>query len=150
MEFQDHFPIWGKLDQDQQERLAGSLLLLRLVWPVLPFVCHALVCAGLLLPLFGLFGSPRRGAGRCRRPAAVREASRRCARIPWRYFPACVFDCRFCADFCTCCLFVRRALCVCAHFSLIFRLFLPNFFLSKFFSLVAQAATGLYFLPKRK
>ena len=40
--------------------------------------------------------------------------------------------------------------CVCAHFSLIFRLFLPNFFLSKFFSLVAQAATGLYFLPKRK
>ena len=27
MAFQDHFPIWGKLDQDQQERLAGSLLL---------------------------------------------------------------------------------------------------------------------------
>ena len=28
--------------------------------------------------------------------------------------------------------------------------FLPNFFLSNFFSFVAQAATGLYFLPKRK
>ena len=28
--------------------------------------------------------------------------------------------------------------------------FLPNFFLSNLFSLVAQAATGLYFLPKRK
>ena len=39
---------------------------------------------------------------------------------------------------------------VCAHFSLVSLLFLPNFFLSKLFSLVAQAATGLYFLPKRK
>src|SRR5699024_1517284 len=28
--------------------------------------------------------------------------------------------------------------------------FLPNFFLSNLFSFVAQAATGLYFLPKRK
>ena len=37
-----------------------------------------------------------------------------------------------------------------ARFSLIFCLFLPNFCLSNFFSLVAQAATGLYFLPKRK
>ena len=63
---------------------------------------------------------------------------------PAAVFPAFVF-CRFCADFCTCCLFVRRALCVCAHFSLIFRLFLPNFFLSKFFSFVAHAATGLLF-----
>ena len=36
------------------------------------------------------------------------------------------------------------------HFSFIFCLFLPNFFLSNFFSFVAQAATGLYFLPKRK
>ena len=40
----------------------------------------------------------------------------------------------------------------CSHgFSLLFfHLFLPNFFLSNFFSFVAQAATGLYFLPKRK
>ena len=42
-----------------------------------------------------------------------------------------------------CALFARL-------FSLVFRLFLPDFFLSKLFSFVAQAATGLYFLPKRK
>ena len=47
-------------------RLAGSLLLLRLVWPVLPGPACRLpavrfVCAGLLLPLFGLFGLLRRG-----------------------------------------------------------------------------------------
>ena len=35
-------------------------------------------------------------------------------------------------------------------FPLIFRLFLFGFCLSNFFSFVAQAATGLYFLPKRK
>ena len=42
-----------------------------------------------------------------------------------------------------------RALCA-RVLSLVFHLFLPHFCLSKFFSLVAQAATGLYFLPKRK
>ena len=36
------------------------------------------------------------------------------------------------------------------HFSFIFCLFPPDFCLSNLFSLVAQAATGLYFLPKRK
>ena len=82
----------------------------------LPFARRALVCAGLLLPLFGLFGSLHRGAGRCRRPAAVREACRRWARIPWRCFLACVF-CRFlCLAWpglrCRCLLFARRALCV--------------------------------------
>ena len=42
------------------------------------------------------------------------------------------------------------AMCFIARiYSFIFCLFLPNFFLSKFFSLVAQAATGLYFLPKK-
>ena len=46
------------------------------------------------------------------------------------------------------CLPVLRCLC---EFSLLFFCpFLPNFFLSNFFSFVAQAATGLYFLPKRK
>ena len=35
-------------------------------------------------------------------------------------------------------------------FLLIFRIFLFGFCLSNFFSFVAQAATGLYFLPKRK
>ena len=42
-----------------------------------------------------------------------------------------------------------RALCA-RVLSLVFHLFLLNFFLSNLFSLVAQAATGLYFLPKRK
>ena len=59
--------------------------------------------------------------------------------------------CALCAQFCfvsAVCLPVLR--CLHAHFSLIFRLFLFGFCLSKFFSLVAQAATGLYFLPKRK
>ena len=57
--------------------------------------------------------------------------------------------CRCCGGFCTrACLPAVRF--VCAHFFLIFRLFLPHFFLSNLFSLVAQAATGLYFLPKRK
>ncbi len=73
-------------------RLAGSLLLLCLACAAgacSPFVCHALVCAGLLLPLFGLFGSLHRGAGRCRRPAAVREASRRCAVLRLCFRPSC-------------------------------------------------------------
>ena len=39
------------------------------------------------------------------------------------------------------CLFARSVLCA-RLFSLIFRLFLPDFFLSNLFSLVAQAATG--------
>ena len=59
--------------------------------------------------------------------------------------------CALCAQFrlvLAVCLPVLR--CLHAHFSLIFRLFLFGFCLSKFFSLVAQAATGLYFLPKRK
>ena len=56
-----------------------------------------------------------------------------------------------------CCLLLLSFACVAGVclpsarlFALVFSLFLPNFFLSKFFSFVAQAATGLYFLPKRK
>ena len=93
----------------------------------LPFARHALVCAGLLLPLFGLSGSLHRGAGRCRRPAAVREASRShvCllrlffARIPRRCFLACVF-CRFCVWLgpacvaAACCLPAARFVCACS------------------------------------
>ena len=131
-------------------RLAGSLLLLCLAWSGLrcrgllavcpPCACVCGAFAAAVWPVWlaapGCREVPPPGGCACAlpqvgpRPAAV--------------FPAFVF-CRFCADFCTCCLFVRRALCVCAHFSLIFRLFLPNFFLSKFFSLVAHAATGLLF-----
>ena len=84
-------------------RLAGSLLLLRLVWPVLP-------------------------GPACRLPAVC-------------------FVCAFSS--CFGCLFARSVLCA-RVFSLIFHLFLPDFCLSNLFSLVAQAATGLYFLPKRK
>ena len=63
--------------------------------------------------------------------------------------PEGLVTCCFFADFCTHCLFSRFAL-FARVFSLVFHLFLPNFFLSNFFSFVAQAATGLYFLPKRK
>ena len=63
--------------------------------------------------------------------------------------PEGLVTCCFFADFCTHCLFFRFAL-FARVFSLVFHLFLPNFFLSNFFSFVAQAATGLYFLPKRK
>ena len=87
-------------------------------------------------------------------------------------FPTCApLFCRLYADFCAClsglrcrcppcalCAQFRLVLAVClpvpcwlhAHFSLIFCLFLFGFCLSNFFSFVAQAATGLYFLPKRK
>ena len=87
-------------------------------------------------------------------------------------FPACVpLFCHLYADFCACLSGLRcrcppcvlcaqfcfvSAVCLpvlrCLHgFSLLFFCpFLPNFFLSNFFSFVAQAATGLYFLPKRK
>ena len=47
-------------------------------------------------------------------------------------------------------LFVHLSVLFTRVFSFVFHLFLPNFFLSKLFSFVAQAATGLYFLPKRK
>ena len=109
---------------------------------------------GCLPLLFGL---------RCRRPAAVCGTSRWCARVLWLCSrPACLASCRFCADFCArcpvCppCAFLHTFLpcfgcpvcpscAVCAGFSLIFHPFLPNFFLSKLFSLVAQAVMGLSF-----
>ena len=105
---------------------------------------------------------------------AATESSSFFCRCSFALFPA---ACRFSAAFTQTllCLFVwpalpaRRALCarssvlfwlsVCLFrvgctrgflLSLIFCPFLPNFFLSNFFSFVAQAATGLYFLPKRK
>ena len=66
---------------------------------------------------------------------------------PLPCLPAVRFVCAFSS--CFGCLFARSVLCA-RLFSLIFRLFLPDFCLSNLFSLVAQAATGLYFLPKRK
>ncbi len=61
---------------------------------------------------------------------------------------SCAAD-RCCGGFCTRCLFALRAA-LYARFSFVFCLFLFGCCLSKFFSFVAQAATGLYFLPKRK
>ena len=60
--------------------------------------------------------------------------------------PVCAASCCFCL-----CPALPGLACRLRSFALSFFCpFLPNFFLSKFFSLVAQAATGLYFLPKRK
>ena len=124
--------------------LGPGLLLLRLVWSALPLPAVSPPCACVCRAFAALFGSPRRGAGRCRRPAAVRETSRShvCllrlffARIPRRRFPACVFDCRFCADFCTRCLFARFVLCARAflfYFSPFSASLLPlkNFFICR-------------------
>ena len=116
----------------------------------LPFACHALVCAGLLLPLFGLFGSPRRSAGRCCRPASARKASCRCARIPqlcFRFAPGLrvLLPAAFARTFTAAVCLPSVRLCVRAFMLLSFALFLPHFCLSKFFSFVAHAATGTPF-----
>ena len=79
--------------------------------------------------------------------------------LPWLCSrPAGLVTCCFFADFlrplpvCLPCalfwLFVHLSVLFAWVFSLVFHLFLPNFFLSNFFSFVAQAATGLYFLRK--
>ena len=88
-----------------------------------------------------------------------------CLSPPVALFPACGPLISFCPTRaagtcppCALCAQFRLVLAVClpvlrclhAHFSLIFRLFLFGCCLSNFFSFVAQAATGLYFLPKRK
>ena len=69
----------------------------------------------------------------CPARRAIRQAGRSCAAG------------RCYADFCAHCLFACSALFMRA-LSLVSCLFLPNFFLSNFFSFVAQAATGLLFL----
>ena len=84
------------------------------------FVAHAATGISLLVPSHGFVPGPR-----VLSPAAFSRA----------FAPIACFS----------------VLC-CSHgFPLLFfHLFLPNFFLSNLFSFVAQAATGLYFLPKRK
>ena len=67
-------------------RLAGSLLLLRLVWPVLPGACLPLAAVRLCVRGFccrfcGLFGSPPGVQGGAAARAAVREACLRWARV---------------------------------------------------------------------
>ena len=100
-------------------------------------------------------------------------ASRCCGGLCARYFcrcaaalfPACApLFCRLYADFCACLsglrcrcppcalfwLFVHLSVLFARVFSFVFHLFLPNFFLSNFFSFVAQAATGISLLvPSR-
>ena len=102
--------------------------------------CSGAFSAGVLLACFRPAGCP---------PFFVWPALPACRLAVVGFVSGLQAACRFCANFCARCPFARRALCVCA-FSFIFRFFLPNFCLSKIFSLVAQAATGLYFLPKRK
>ena len=70
--------------------------------------------------------------------------------LPWLCFrPEGLVTCCFFTDFCAYCLFSRFAL-FARVFSFVFHLFLPNFFLSNFFSFVAQAATGISLLvPSR-
>ena len=71
--------------------------------------------------------------------------------LPWLCSrPEGLVTCCFFTDFCARCLFASSALFMRVFSLLFFCPFLPNFFLSNFFSFVAQAATGLYFLPKRK
>ena len=145
-------------------RLAGSLPLLclaRAAGACLPFARRALCVHGFSL-LFFLFPAsllPLKLLFICR---SGRDGNflacplpRLCSR------PAGLVTCCFFAGFCTHCL----PCALCAQFRLVLvvclpvlcwlhalfsYLFLFGFYLSKFFSFVAQAATGLYFLPKRK
>ena len=67
---------------------------------------------------------------------------------PLPFCPPCAFLHTFLP--CFGCLFACSVLCAPGFSLLFFRPFLTDFCLSNFFSFVAQAATGLYFLPKRK
>ena len=63
--------------------------------------------------------------------------------LPWLCFrPEGLVTCCFFADLCARCLFACSALFMRVFSLLFFCPFLPNFFLSNFFSLVAHAATG--------
>ena len=107
-------------------------------------------CAGLFPLIFRLFlfgFLPLKSLFICR---SGRDGNSLACPLPWLCFrPVGLVTCCFFADFCAHCPFACSALFMRA-LSLVFCLFLPNFFLSNLFSFVAQAATGLYFLPKRK
>ena len=115
---------------------------------------RALVCAGLLLPCLARRAGVQGGAAArrmCVRLPAVMSAFCGFSLPAFRGVvsrPACLiaaFAQTFAPVACLSVLCCMRGL-----FFFIFRLFLPHFCLSKIFSFVAQAATGLYFLPKRK
>ena len=119
----------------------------------LPFARRALVCAGLLLPCLARRAGVQGGAAArrlCVRLPAVMSAFCGFSLPAFRGVasrPACsaAFVWAFTPVACSPVLCCVRGL-----FFFIFRYFLPHFCLSKIFSFVAQAATGLYFLPKRK
>ena len=96
---------------------------------------------------FHLSLRPRRGFPRLSPPVALFPARGSCHLLLFRGLLRPLPVCLPCALFW---LFVHLSVLFARVFSLVFHLFLPNFFLSNFFSFVAQAATGLYFLPKRK
>ena len=85
---------------------------------------------------FHLSLRPRRGFPRLSPPAALFPACMSCRLLLFRGLLRPLPVCLFCVVYASSLLF--------------FCPFLPNFFLSNLFSFVAQAATGLYFLPKRK
>ena len=150
-------------------RLVGSLLLLCLAWPGLRAACR--FCADFCACLPAMRLCVRGFCCRClaclARRAGVQggaAARRLCVRLPAVMSAFCGFSlpafrgvasrpacliAAFAQTFApVACLSVLC--CVRGLFFFIFRLFLPHFCLSKIFSFVAQAATGLYFLPKRK
>ena len=111
---------------------------------------RALVCAGLLLPCLARRAGVQGGAAArrmCVRLPAVMSAFCGFSLPAFRGVvsrPACsaAFVWAFTPVACSPVLCCVRGL-----FFFIFRYFLPHFCLSKIFSFVAQAATGLYFLP---
>ena len=129
--------------------------------PAMRFVCAVPSCFGCLFACSALFARaffsylspfpvwllPLKLLFICR---SGRDGDFLACPLPWLCFrPEGLVTCCFFADLCARCLFFRSVL-FARVFSFVFHLFLPNFFLSNFFSFVAQAATGLYFLPKRK
>ena len=123
----------------------------RLVLAVcLPAVRFVRTFFSYLLP-FPVWLLPRKLLFICR---SCRDGDSLACPLPWLCSrPEGLVTCCFFAGFCAHCLFFRSVL-FARIFSLIFLLFfcpfLPNFFLSNFFSLVAQAATGIPLLvPSR-
>ena len=117
--------------------------------PSVLFACRAL-CAHIFLLsfIFPVWLLPLKSLFTCR---SGRDGPFLACPLPRLCFrPAGLVTCCFFAGFCTHCLFACSALFMRVFSLLFFCPFLPNFFLSNFFSFVAQAATGLYFLPKRK
>ena len=114
-----------------------------------PFCCCEFFCRRSVCGKFdtAVWTAAPRVQGSAAVPAAL---PRPAGRLRFCSRPACRLPllCLACAARAVC---RKCAVCFLARiFLLSFCPFLPNFFLSNLFSFVAQAATGLYFLPKRK